>query len=338
MTFPFVGKFLLRGLGACLLVTPVGFTCEAPSGPGPRLGHSVAFDENRARVVLFGGFAPEGVPLGDTWEWDGRRWHRIHASGPSPRKWAAMAYDSKRRRTVLFGGLEGFARTGDSLGDTWAWDGKTWEQLATDGPPARDHHAMVYDRDRDRLVLFGGWDAQAGSALNDTWAWDGKKWVQVAAAGPPARAAHAMAYHRGRGVTVLFGGRTPKTYFNDTWTWDGQQWAQAEVQGPADRAFHAMAYLSQSERTLLFGGRIGSELFGDTWLWSGSNWLNAGVPGPSGRYSYSMAYDRSRQQAVLFGGGHKNQESDEWILHQDTWLWEGGSWQRVGSSGCPPPA
>jgi hypothetical protein len=45
-------------------------------GPGARCVHAMAFDEGRARVVLYGGSAPDGQ-LGDTWEWDGQRWTRV---------------------------------------------------------------------------------------------------------------------------------------------------------------------------------------------------------------------------------------------------------------------
>ncbi len=321
---------------ASLLLTPIGLKGATPLDPGPRIGHATAFDEERGRVVLFGGFGQDGIPLGDTWEWNGRNWQRVSELGPAPRKWAVMAYDSEREWTVLFGGLEGFGRTGDSLGDTWAWDGKSWQQLASKGPSARDHHAMVYDRARDRLVLFGGWDGGAESVVDDTWEWTEKAWVRVMVTAPPARAAHAMVYDESRGVTVLFGGRSGGKFLNDTWLWDGQQWSQVETQGPASRAFHAMAYNSHRRKTLLFGGRVGSRLFGDTWTWDGSSWTNVDVPGPSERYAYSMAYDRSRAEAMFFGGGHRDQESGVWVLHDDTWLWDGDSWRRVDSSGSLP--
>ena len=35
---------------------------------------SGAFDENRQRVVLFGGRNKDRQKLGDFWEWDGTQW------------------------------------------------------------------------------------------------------------------------------------------------------------------------------------------------------------------------------------------------------------------------
>jgi hypothetical protein len=45
--------------------------------PGPRVGHAMAFDRARGRLVLFGGFGDGGALLGDTWEWDGRTWTEV---------------------------------------------------------------------------------------------------------------------------------------------------------------------------------------------------------------------------------------------------------------------
>jgi hypothetical protein len=45
--------------------------------PGPRVGHAMAYDRARGRLVLFGGFSEGSAPIGDTWEWDGARWTEI---------------------------------------------------------------------------------------------------------------------------------------------------------------------------------------------------------------------------------------------------------------------
>jgi hypothetical protein len=68
-----------------------------------------------------------------------------------------MAEDTDRARAVLFGGFDQF----DVLRqDTWEWDGIAWTELVTQrSPEARREHAIAYDPDRDRIVLFGGEDA-----------------------------------------------------------------------------------------------------------------------------------------------------------------------------------
>lgn len=86
--------------------------------PANRSGHAMAYDSQRGKTVLFGGY--NGGSLGDTWEWDGATWQQVVPTGASPvsRRLHAMVYDSQRGRTVLFGGYNGAL-----LGDTWEWDG-----------------------------------------------------------------------------------------------------------------------------------------------------------------------------------------------------------------------
>jgi hypothetical protein len=312
--------------GVALAVGPSSVP-EPLSNPGSRIGHALAYNEGRGRTVLFGGIGPDGVPKGDTWEWDGEVWHALSADGPSPRKWPAAAYDAVRGRVVLFGGREGVGRAGSSRGDTWEWDGKAWRRLSSDGPSGRDHHGMVYDRAREAMVLFGGWDGQ--SVVGDTWEWNGT-WTKVAEGAPPARAAHAMAYDRQRQTTVLFGGRALEKFYDDTWLWNGKVWTQSEALGPSERAFHGMVYDAARRHTLLFGGRLDSELYGDTWSWDGREWTELRVVGPSKRYVYSMAYDGNHNQVLFFGGGHRG--TDTWVLFGETWLWNGTKWHRADGS------
>jgi hypothetical protein len=49
------------------------WTQRSGFGPAPRGSHSMAYDSNRGRVVLFGGISADGRFFGDTWEWDGSR-------------------------------------------------------------------------------------------------------------------------------------------------------------------------------------------------------------------------------------------------------------------------
>jgi len=123
----------------------------------------------------------------------------------------------------MFGGR----RVGSAyLGDTWEWGGSSWTQVSTTGPSARREHAMAYDSQRGRIVMFGGF-ASTFNELDDTWEWDGSSWTQVSATGPSARSTHAMAYDSQRGRTVLFGGFGSSPYLGDTWELDNQLLAYA---------------------------------------------------------------------------------------------------------------
>lgn len=81
---------------------------------------------------------------------------------------------------------------------------QSWAQVATTGPATRLYHAMAYDTQRAKAVLFGG--SGVNGAFGDTWEWSNATWTRVATTGPAARRYHAMAYDNQRGRTVLFGG------------------------------------------------------------------------------------------------------------------------------------
>ena len=177
--------------------------------PGPRASNLMAYDDDRDRVVLLGGYTPAGY-LNETWEFDGARWlQRTPATSPPPRDAGAMVYDLARGRMVLFGG------SGTTLlNDTWEYDGVNWRSVQTPvSPPARYQHVMSYDRHRGRTVLFSGLGA---STLQDLWEYDGSNWTAVAGPGPGAMYSAVLAYDAQRRRQVLHGG-PPGMWQRQTW-------------------------------------------------------------------------------------------------------------------------
>src|SRR5207249_1804853 len=134
-------------------------------------------------------------------------------------------------------------------------------------PPARYGHAMAYDSQSDRLVLFGGGSSSGGVfvLVSDTWAYDfnTSTWTDMSPAiEPPARYNHAMAYDSQADRVILFGGYGG---YNDTWAYDfnTNTWTDTNpVVEPPGRWGHALAYDSQSDRVILFGGSLY-----DTWAY-----------------------------------------------------------------------
>ena len=144
--------------------------------PPGRVLHAMAYDEARGRVVLFGGASlasgkPE--PLGDTWEWDGRTWHRIDVAGPGARDHAAMAYSPAHRAIVLHSG--GTPATG-MLADTWRYDGRAWTRLLDSGP-ARGRHRLAYDPVDSAVLLYGGYDGRRRTS--EIWALRANGWERL---------------------------------------------------------------------------------------------------------------------------------------------------------------
>ncbi len=291
-----------------VIAQQVGWSQRLVSGPPGRDGHAMVYDASRGVTVLFGGYNSNGLPLGDTWEWDGAVWTQRLVSGPPSRGYHAMAYDAARQVTVLFGGYGGYVYPNEIIyGDTWEWNGTEWTQRLVSGPEPRQGHAMAYDAARNVTVLFGG-DAftYSGNLLGDTWEWNGFAWThRPVGGGAGNRKHHAMVYDSDRGVITLVGGQNEvlQAFYGDTWERSGATWTQRALAGPPGRAKHAMVYDSDRNITVAFGGMIpGNVVVGETWEWDGSAWVFQAITGPSPRGNHAMAYDSARGVAILFGG------------------------------------
>jgi Galactose oxidase, central domain len=245
-------------------------------------------------------------------------WTQKQTFGPAPRMSHALAFDSNRSRVVMFGGETAFGPPSVLAGDTWEWDGNNWTQVEDIGPSARRRFAVAYDRNRNRLVLFGGFTASGPSG--ETWEWDGQEWTQVSETGPQERTLHAMAFDSSKNVVTLFGGQLEQeqTVLNDTWEWNGQDWTQQEDRGP-DRSLHAMAYDDSRKRLVLFGGTDAhAQEQGDTWEWDGTGWTQRTDFGPPACSNPILVF--TGINCVLFGGTHDG------AFQNQTWTWDGTYW------------
>src|SRR5215472_2067643 len=202
-----------------------------------------------------------------------------------------------------------------------------WTQRSDFGPEGRADHAMAFDSQRGRTVLFGGIGGNAG--LGDTWEWDGSFWTQMDNTGPGPRSGHAMVYDSSRQVSILFGGRSGTSdppELGDTWQWDGQDWTQLANSGPSPRAFHGMTFDSGRNRTVLFGGLATDEPpSADTWEFDGQEWTQQADTGPPpNTRSRAMAFDSTGARVLLFEGRGVT-----------TWSWNGASWVQIAELGPP---
>lgn len=133
---------------------------------GPALyGHSMVFDSQRRRMLIFGG-TPDGKRGSDlVWELslDGRPengiWRQVAVSGasPKPRFRHGAAYDAARQAMVVYGGLK---IQGETLDDTWALDLSVpklavWRDLAAPHQK-RSSILLLYDPLSRQLVLISG--------------------------------------------------------------------------------------------------------------------------------------------------------------------------------------
>jgi hypothetical protein len=159
----------------------------AISGPSPRDQASMIFVPAAGGLILFGG---ESLPsptssfiaLGDTWFFNGV-WTNLSISGPPARIRAQIAVDPSAGDAILFGGIA-FVKWSyppmDSLGDTWEFNGSSWQQLQVTGPAARFWGSMAFDSADGYDLLYGGMECpgndcsqfapNAPYSVGDTWA------------------------------------------------------------------------------------------------------------------------------------------------------------------------
>ena len=283
------------------------WTQKQDFGPRRRWGHAMTFDSARERTLLFGGRLGDVQFAGDTWEWDGHSWIQVSDLGPKGRYGHKMADESTRGRIILFGGR--VVPDGPATNETWEWDGSEWVQLADTGPTLEHGStAMVYDKTRQRIVLFGSGPARVRS---ETWEWDGEEWTQQGDVGPPPRFFTAMSYDSLRSRTVLFGGSLADGTSSSATVGSGtgRSGTSRPISGQIPRTEHAMTFDDSRNRIVLFGGwsqnpagGSAQVLLGDTWEWDGSRWLERQNMGPQSRTNPALSYDSGRKRAILFGG------------------------------------
>jgi hypothetical protein len=348
------------GLTAVSLVK--GVTEQAPSLFEDRSLHALAYDRQRARMVLHGGLRFVNAPGGtvfqvkkETIESDvSGTWQFVTDQGPSARYGHAMAYDEARGVSVLFGGSGCFlapCAPSDVFGDTWEWDGATWIERIVPGPGARAGHAMTYDPVRERVVVHGG-SHPFGQALMDLWEWDGTSWTARGTNGDPTpgptgdplgqpkpRSSHGLAFDRMRNVLVLHGGQLfigpgSNARGGETWELDvaGQWRLRAVAAGTSSGLFlpdhRAMTFDLHRGTTVLLTHRNGAgALTGQLWEWTGgAAWTPIGnLPW---RTNAAMAYDEARRRTVIVGGRQFYSFSD---------VWEWSYVDPIPSGSCPAP-
>ena len=194
----------------------------ASNPPPPRYLYGMAYDSARDKIVVFGGRGTLAT-LGDTWELtnNGATWsweHKLTPTSPPPREEMVMAYMPDQRRTVMFGGYD---RDTDTVyGDTWLYDGNTWE-LANplSSPTPRYRTASAYDTARRRITMYGGYD---GNTLRtETYEFTGADWPLVAVGAGSANSSEMYAaYDSQRRRFVTFGG-AGASFSNQTHDYNG---------------------------------------------------------------------------------------------------------------------
>lgn len=181
------GYFGLRGAGRSTVATA--------TQPPARAYAAMGYDPDTQDVVMFGGAAADGAPLGDTWLWSGSSWRQaLPSQSPPAAIGAEMAWDPRSQRVLLAGGVGGSGcRVGVRVAtastavpsptsvpgcsvrdDAWAWDGGDWAQVPLPaGLGSLSEASMATDPSSGRIMLI---------ASGSTWSFDGSVFQPVASA------------------------------------------------------------------------------------------------------------------------------------------------------------
>lgn len=222
-----------------------------------------------------------------------------------------------------------------------------WVPIAPVGasPVARWGHRIEYDRARDRVVLYGGYDN--ANYLDDTWEYNPstREWVHMTPPMfPSSRAEMAMTYDTTRERIVLFSGANtvPMSghHLPGLWEWDGATWTFANPTGPTGRHGHVSTFDSARGRMVLAFSKHGET---DTWELEpspagqpfGGTWSFIANGFPSSRAFNAMAYDASRGVTFAFGGYDASKFAKGFNVYNNTFAWDGAVWTQLSPPVSP---
>ena len=334
--------------------------------PAPRIGHVLLYDSVQDRLLFFGG--ADSVTYNDCWALDlaasPLAWSQGHPTGPLPprRAYAQAVFDSVNNRAIVFGGVDSVFAKGFPTGflaDVWAlpFTGPfAWTSLTPTGTPPspRCGAAVIYDRPRQRMVLFGGYDGGVDGDAFTLSLGPSPAWAPLGASGgpPPARAFPGVICAAPQDRMILFGGYDGGTR-NDVWALDlaVPVWTQWSPTGgpPTPRLSASAVYDAPRNRMVIFGGAgPGGDLGWMLSLGATPAWTDLGWHRPPERAGAASAYDPTRRVMWIHGGvgwnGGPIYLSDLWSLGMgspagsgaaSTWSeWATGIRCRRGSTSC----
>lgn len=201
--------------------------------PTKRFGQAIAYDAESDRVILFSGFDFDSYKMiQDTWAYDYNTdtWTEMKPEiSPPGQAFHALTYDPTTDRVILWGGD---TWTPDPTNITprdssvWAYDynTNTWEQYLPDiGPSPRTNHAMAFDENAKKVLMYGGTDS--GTTEVQAYDYNTNSWETIPGSSPfpGALSRHAMVYVPDIDRFVVFGGQLGSrlaNYINDTWIYD----------------------------------------------------------------------------------------------------------------------
>ena len=155
--------------------------------PTGRNFQGMVYDSKADRIVMWGGGGVRSALQGSdkpavwTYDYNTNLWQQLESSkdGPAVRYYINPVYDAKADRIIVYGGYD----YGNN--ETWLYDlnTNTWQQVFPDNNPgAISRYGMVYVKDVNRTILFGGQDGATPFVYKgDTWSFNLKadRWNNI---------------------------------------------------------------------------------------------------------------------------------------------------------------
>jgi len=213
-------------------------------------------------------------------------------------------------------------------------------------PAGRGYHAMTYDSESRRVILYGGQTGNISDypeiyTSSETWSFDPtrNRWQKMTPeSNPPAMAAHAMAYDSESDRVVLHGGggiykegRLEEFILSQTWAYDVNNDTWMRMSDGPQRLGHRMTYDAESDRIIMFSGACFRDgRFRDvqeTWAYdfNSDTWTEMKpARSPAARHYYGLCYDSKSDRVILWGGfiSREVQDPSVWTydFNTNTWL------------------
>jgi hypothetical protein len=323
---------------------------------------ATALDRARNRLLIFGGNQGE-VANNELWALSlggSPAWTRVVTSGTPPpaRHNHNMLYSLAHDELWVFGGV-GASET--TLNDVWILSlggTPTWSHLSPSGTPpvARAYASAVLDSVNDRVVLFGGAQAQPNEGppsgfLNDVWSMSlsgPPAWTSLSPSGsaPSARAGVQAIWDGANHRVVLYGG-FDGNFLGDAYALGlsgSPAWSTLTPSGtpPTNRAVGSAVWDPTGNRMVIYGGYGGTSnnMLSDAWslsLGGSPAWTALSPSGgpPYARQSPTSVYNPMTHSMVMYGGGGDGNGGDVTDLAWSLSLSGSPAWNEIGGRSMP---
>jgi N-acetylneuraminic acid mutarotase len=308
--------------------------------PRARIYHSLLYHDKTGNFLVFAGVTKHGWigDLRDIWKYDSKteQWEEIGiceaVSDDGKIGITNMSYDQESDQFITI----------DQIGRTWSYnfEKNLWKEMNPNpSPPTRLGHGMAYDKESDRIIIFGGFGGKGANdtvCFSDTWAYDynTNSWTKMnPKISPSARIYFAMTYDNLNDKVILWGGRKKDPIFdNRIWIYDfnTDQWESKEnIEGPEKPlAYPSMVFRDKTKDLILFGGvtlesAFKGTLTNKTWSFklNQNKWEKLSPKiSPPPIANHNMAYNPKKKIIFLFGGELETVYSNK--LSGDTWIYD----------------